>query len=123
MHFEVRLMAARRPMHIDAEAQESWRRYSDPPSPVPPPFDALLHQLAATRHHHVPVNHGSDWLFPRPPRRPARGYRSIVAQLRDLDLPLRAAWISALRQLALQVPAPSSPTPSASATPPPPAST
>jgi hypothetical protein len=95
----------------------------DPPSPVPAPFDVLLHQLAATRHHHVPANHGSDWLFPgRHADQPA-GYRSTAAQLRDLDLPLRAARISALRQLVLQVPAPSSPGPSASTTPPPPAST
>jgi hypothetical protein len=85
---------------------QTWLHLGDPPSPVPPPFDALLHQLAATRHHHIPANHGSDWLFPgRHAGQPA-DYRSIAAQLRDLDLPLRTARISALRQLVLQVPAP-----------------
>ena len=43
---------------------QTWLRLGDPPSPVPAPFGALLHQLAATRHDHVPANHGSDWLFP-----------------------------------------------------------
>ena len=74
--------------------------------PVPAPFDTLLHQLAATRHDHVPANHGSDLLFPgRHAGQPA-AYRSIADQLRDHGLPLRTARISALRQLVLQVPAP-----------------
>ena len=29
---------------------QTWLRLGDPPSPVPAPFGALLHQLAATRH-------------------------------------------------------------------------
>jgi hypothetical protein len=66
----------------------------------------LLHQLAATRHDHVPANHGSGWLFPgRHAGQPA-AYRPIAAQLRDHGLPLRTTRISALRQLVLQVPAP-----------------
>jgi hypothetical protein len=105
------------------EASQTWLRLGNPPSPVPAPFDVLLHQLAATRHDHVPANHGSDWLFPgRHAGQPAE-YHSIAAQLREHGLPLRTARISALRQLVLQVPAPSWPAPSASATPPPPAST
>jgi hypothetical protein len=85
---------------------QSWLRLGDPPSPVPAPFDALLHQLAASRHDHVPVNHASTWLFPgRHAGQPA-SYRAMLTQLRDLGLPLRAARISALRQLVLQVPAP-----------------
>ncbi len=88
------------------EAGQTWLRLGDPPSPVPAPFGALLHQLAATRHDHVPANHGSDWLFPgRHAGQPAE-YRSIAAQLREHGLPLRTARISALRQLVLQVPAP-----------------
>ncbi|MGH3284940.1 MAG: hypothetical protein ACRDPD_09710, partial [Streptosporangiaceae bacterium] len=43
---------------------QTWLRLGDPPSPVPAPFDALLHQLAATRHDHVPATHASRWLFP-----------------------------------------------------------
>ena len=102
---------------------QTWLHLGDPPSPVPPPFDALLHQLAATRHHHVPANHGSDWLFPgRHAGQPA-DYRSIAAQLRDRGPAASHRADLALRQLVLQVPPPSSPTPSASTTPPPPAST
>ena len=85
---------------------QTWLRLGDPPSPVPPPFDALLHQLAAARHDHVPANHASHWLFPgRHAGQPA-DYRSIAQQLRDHGLPLRTARISALRQLVLAVPAP-----------------
>ena len=84
----------------------TWLRLGDPPSPVPPPFDDLLHQLAATRCDHVPANHASTWLFPgRQAGQPA-DYRSTAAQLRDHGLPLRTARIAALRQLVLQVPAP-----------------
>jgi hypothetical protein len=87
-------------------AGQTWLRLGDPPSPVPPPFDTLLHHLAATRHDHVPANHSSSWLFPgRHAGQPAE-YSSIAAQLREHGLPLRTARISALRQLVLQVPAP-----------------
>ena len=83
-----------------------WLRLGDPPSPVPPPFDALLHQLAASRHDHVPANHASSWLFPgRHAGQPA-SYRGMLTQLRDLGLPMSTTRISALRQLVLQVPAP-----------------
>jgi integrase len=85
---------------------QTWLRLGDPPSPVPAPFGTLLHQLAATRHDHVPANYGSDWLFPgRHAGQPA-AYRPMAAQLREHGLPLRTARISALRQLVLQVPAP-----------------
>ena len=85
---------------------QTWLRLGDPPSPVPEPFDTLLHQLAASRHDHVPANHASTWLFPgRHAGQPA-AYRAMLTQLRDLGLPMRTARISALRQLVLQVPAP-----------------
>jgi hypothetical protein len=88
------------------EHGDSWLRLGDPPSPVPPPFDTLLHQLAATRHDHTPANHTSTWLFPgRNAGQPA-SYRPMLAQLRDHGLPMRTACISALRQLVLQAPAP-----------------
>ena len=99
----LRLSAA--DLSLDDDGQ-TWLRLGDPPSPVPAPFGALLHQLAATRHDHVPANYGSDWLFPgRNAGQPAE-YRSIAAQLREHGLPLRTARVSALRQLVLQVPAP-----------------
>ena len=85
---------------------QTWLRLGYPPSPVPAPFDALLHQLADTRHHQVPANHASDWLFPgRGAGQPA-AYHYIAGLLRDHGLPLRTARISALRQLVLAVPAP-----------------
>src|SRR5262249_19196719 len=77
-----------------------------PPSPAPAPSDPLLHQLAASRHEHVPANHASTWLFPgRNAGQPA-DYRAMFTQLRDLGLPMRTGRVSALRQLVLQVPAP-----------------
>jgi hypothetical protein len=85
---------------------QTWLNLGDPPSPVPPPFDDLLHQLAGARHDHVPANRASTWLFPgRQAWQPAE-YQGMAQQLRDLGLPLRTARISALRQLVLQVPAP-----------------
>lgn len=85
---------------------QTWLRLGDPPSPVPAPFDTLLHQLAASRHDHVPANHASTWLFPgRNAGQPA-DYRAMLIQLRDLGLPMRTGRVSALRQLVLQVPAP-----------------
>ena len=89
------------------EGGQTWLRLGYPPSPVPAPFDALLHQLADTR----------DLPGPREPRqrlRPFPGrnagqpsaYHYIAGLLRDHGLPLRTARISALRQLVLAVPAP-----------------
>ena len=73
---------------------QTWLRLGDPPSPVPVPFGALLHQLAATRHDHVPANHASSWLFPgRHAGQPA-SYRGMLIQLRDLGLRMRTARIS-----------------------------
>ena len=85
---------------------QTWLRLGDPPSPVPPPFDTLLHQLAASRHDHVPANQPATGCSPAatPASPPPTGPCST--QLRDLGLPMRTARISALRQLVLQVPAP-----------------
>ncbi len=77
----------------------TYLRLGDPPSPVPEPFAALLHELAASE----PAN---PWLFSgRHPGQPI-AYRSMLTQLHDLGLPMRTARISALRQLVLQAPAP-----------------
>jgi hypothetical protein len=89
----------------DADGQ-TWLRLGDPASPVPAPFDALLHQLCASRYDHVPANHASRWLFAGRHAGQPVAYRSMLIQLRDLGLPMRTARISALRQLVLQVPAP-----------------
>jgi hypothetical protein len=82
-------------------AGEILLHLGDPPAPVPDPFAGLLLQVADSR----PAS-TSPWLFPgRSPGQPA-AYRTFLLQLRDLGFPMRAARISALRQLVLQAPAP-----------------
>ena len=73
----------------------------DPPAPVPEPFAALVRRLLAQR----PAG-TSRWLFPG--RRPGQplSYVSFSQGLRDLGVPLRLARVAAIRQLALQAPAP-----------------
>ena len=73
----------------------------DPPAPVPEPFAALVRRLLAQR----PAG-ASRWLFPG--RRPGQplSYVSLSQGLRDLGVPLRLARVAAIRQLALQAPAP-----------------
>ena len=63
-------------------------------SPVPPPFDALLRQLAASRHDHVPANHASSWLFHGHHAGQLPGH---AHQLRDLGLPMRTACLDTLQ--------------------------
>jgi len=73
----------------------------DPPAPVPEPFAALVLRFLAQR----PAG-ASRWLFPG--RRPGQplSYVSLSQGLRDLGVPLRLARVAAIRQLALQAPAP-----------------
>ena len=77
-------------------------RLGDPPAPVPEPFAALVRRLLAQR----PASSTSRWLFPG--RRPGQplSYISLSQGLRDLGVPLRLARVAAIRQLALQAPAP-----------------
>jgi hypothetical protein len=77
-------------------------RLGDPPAPVPEPFAALVRRLLAQR----PADSTSRWLFPG--RRPGQplSYVSLSQGLRDLGVPLRLARVAAIRQLALQAPAP-----------------
>lgn len=83
---------------VDGELQ---LRLGEPPSPVPPPFAALLNQLVAAS-----TQAGTPLLFPgRIPGRPV-SYRTLNRRLRELDFPLVDARVSALRQLVLQAPAP-----------------
>jgi ribosomal protein S14 len=76
-------------------------KLGDPPAPVPEPFAALVRRLLAQR----PAG-TSRWLFPG--RRPGQplSYISLSQGLRDLGVPLRLARVAAIRQLALQAPAP-----------------
>ena len=105
------------------EDGQTWLRLGDPPSPVPAPFDTLLHQLAATRHNHVPANHASDWLFPG--RDAASPPSTAVWPPSSATTACRCAPPASPRfaSSSCRSPHPSSPTPSASTTPPPPAST
>jgi hypothetical protein len=77
-------------------------RLGDPPAPVPEPFASLIRQLLAQR----PTGATSRWLFPG--RRPGQplSYVSLSQGMRDIGMPLRHARVAALRQLALQAPAP-----------------
>lgn len=77
-------------------------RLGDPPAPVPEPFATLVRQLLAQR----PDGATSRWLFPG--RRPGQplSYVTLSQGLRDLGIPLRLARVAAIRQLALQAPAP-----------------
>ena len=77
-------------------------KLGDPPAPVPEPFAALVRApaRATTRRQR------SRWLFPG--RRPGQplSYVTLSQGLRDLGVPLRLARVAAIRQLALQAPAP-----------------
>jgi hypothetical protein len=77
-------------------------RLGDPPAPVPEPFASLIRQLLAQQ----PTGATSRWLFPG--RRPGQplSYVSLSQGMRDIGIPLRHARVAALRQLALQAPAP-----------------
>ena len=76
-------------------------KLGDPPAPVPEPFAALVLRLLTQR----PAS-ASRWLFPG--RRPGQplSYITLSQGLRDLGVPLRHARVAAIRQLALQAPAP-----------------
>lgn len=77
-------------------------RLGDPPAPLPEPFAALVQRLLAQR----PADTTNRWLFPG--RRPGQplSYVTLSRGLRELGLPLRLARVAAIRQLALQAPAP-----------------
>jgi len=74
----------------------------DPAAPIPEPFATLVRRLLAQR----PADSTNRWLFPG--RRPGQplSYVSLSQGLRDLGVPLRLARVAAIRQLALQAPAP-----------------
>jgi hypothetical protein len=86
---------------VDKDAAMTLR-LGDPPAPVPEPFATLVRRLLAQR----PADSTSRWLFPG--RRPGQplSYVSLSQGMRDLGVPLRRARVAALRQLALQAPAP-----------------
>jgi hypothetical protein len=77
-------------------------RLGNPPAPVPEPFATLVRRLLAQR----PAGSTNRWLFPG--RRPGQplNYTSLSQGLRDLGVPLRLARVAAIRQFALQAPAP-----------------
>ncbi|MEU9318253.1 hypothetical protein [Streptomyces sp. NPDC048295] len=85
-------------------------RLGDPPTPVPEPVaDLLLDYLQALPASTPAINQNSPWLFPgrraSQPMNPA----TLRDVLRELGIPVEKGRPSAIRQLVLQAPAPSSP--------------
>ena len=82
-------------------------RLGEPPVPVPEPFAALLRQLAASRQNmNTATNPASLWLFPG--RRAGQPLHpdTLWTALRQFGVPANAARTAALRDLAVQAPAP-----------------
>jgi len=77
-------------------------RLGDPPAPVPEPFATLVRRLLAQ----LPAGSSTRWLFPGRRSGQPLGYITLSQGLRDLGVPLRLARVAAIRQLALQAPAP-----------------
>lgn len=77
-------------------------RLGGPPAPVPEPFAALVQRLLAQR----PADSSNRWLFPGRRAGQPLSYVTLSQGLRDLGVPLRLARVAAIRQLALQAPAP-----------------
>ncbi|MFE0732097.1 hypothetical protein ACFW2X_28380 [Streptomyces antibioticus] len=82
-------------------------RLGDPPTPAPEPVaDLLLNYLQALPAATPAINQNSPWLFPgrraSQPMNPA----TLRDALRELGIPLEKGRTSAIRQLALQAPAP-----------------
>lgn len=77
-------------------------RLGDPPAPVPEPFATLVRRLLAQR----PAGSTNRWLFPGRHAGQPLNYTSLSRGLRHLGIPMRRARVAAIRQLALQAPAP-----------------
>ncbi|TQM11003.1 MULTISPECIES: hypothetical protein [Pseudonocardia] len=77
-------------------------RLGDPPAPVPEPFATLVRRLLAQR----PAGSTNPWLFPGRHAGQPLNYTSLSLGLRNLGIPMRRARVGAIRQLALQAPAP-----------------
>jgi hypothetical protein len=74
-------------------------RFGDPPTPVPEPLAALIRDLAS-------LAPPPGWLFPGRNAGQPITHRTLHCNLRKLGVPISQARVSALRQLATQVPAP-----------------
>ncbi len=82
-------------------------RLGDPPSPVPPPFAALLLDYAAHRSNmRTATNPGSTWLFPG--RRAGQPLRPehLATLAHELGVPTNSGRAAAIRQHVLELPAP-----------------
>jgi hypothetical protein len=91
---------------------ELFLRLGDPPTPVPEPFATLLLQLADNRPHlNTATNTGARWLLSGGRAGQPANPSTVREHLRLAGFSTSTARPAALRQLVLQVPAPSSPNP------------
>ena len=95
------------PGHIQASDGQVRIRLGREPVLLPEPLDALIQQLAATRHGHAAIGsqHTPPWLFPGgQPGRPITASR-MTERLRHLGIHPGQARSTALFQLATDLPA------------------
>lgn len=82
-------------------------RLGDPPTPVPEPLARILHDYVANRPHmDSATNPGSCWLFPGHRAGEPLHQSTLLSFLHKLGIPPQRGRISAIRHLALQIPAP-----------------
>lgn len=82
-------------------------RLGDPPTPVPEPFAGLLRDFAAHRPNlTTATNPGARWLFPGRRTGQPMDTSSLAVRMRNKGFPTFNGRTAAIRQLALQAPAP-----------------
>ncbi len=92
---------------VHDENQEVHIRLGNPPSPVPPPFAALLLGYAADRANmRNATNPGSAWLFPGRRANQPLHPEHLAALVHKLGVPTVAGRGAAIRQHVLDMPAP-----------------
>ena len=93
--------------HVDTSDDQPRIRLGREPVILPEPLDALVLQLAATRHGHAAIGDPgtSPWLFPGgQPGQPISAYQ-LAARLRQLGIHSGQSRSAALFQLATDLPA------------------
>ncbi|WP_143831744.1 phage integrase family protein [Nocardiopsis sp. CNR-923] len=95
---------------LDDLVEEDGRlsiRFGDPPTPVPEPFAELLRDFATRRPNlTTATNPGARWLFPGRRAGQPMDTSTLAGRMRKNGLPTFHGRTAAIRQLALQAPAP-----------------